>query len=87
MRASEDRYQFSERGKGDFVIVLVLLLVIDPFSIASTSTSTSMSMKKPELLTQSGLFKVFTPQMPLRRISRSLSVTGGRPSQGRLTSN
>src|SRR4051812_28206040 len=28
-----------------------------------------------------------TPQMPFRWISRSLSVTGGRPSRARLTSN
>jgi hypothetical protein len=35
------------------------------------------SKKKPELLFAARAFQNITPQMPLRRISRSLSVTGG----------
>jgi hypothetical protein len=35
------------------------------------------SKKKPELLCAARAFKNITPQMPFRRISRSLSVTGG----------
>src|SRR5438045_2766702 len=42
--------------------------------------------KEARIGEQSGL-KDDTPQMPFRRISRSLSVTGGRPSRERLTSN
>src|SRR4030095_7261635 len=35
----------------------------------------------------SGIYGNLTPQVPFRRISRSLLVTGGRPSPQRLTSN
>jgi hypothetical protein len=43
--------------------------------------------KKPGPFFRSPGFVNSTPQMPFRRISRSLSVTGGRPLQKRLTSN
>jgi len=42
--------------------------------------------KSPERLRDPG-FEIFTPLVPFRRISRSLSVTGGRPSREFLTSN
>jgi hypothetical protein len=63
------------------------MLVIDLFDYGYDYEHEQEHEKKPGLLSQPGLFKIITPQMPLRRISRSLSVTGGRPSQGRLTSN
>ena len=69
------------------LLILIFLILVDNLRYQKTITSRIKSRKKPGAAFAARAFQIITPQMPFRWISRSLSVTGGRPPPERLTSN
>jgi hypothetical protein len=58
------------------MLMLVIVLDLSPIDYEHDHEY-EHERKKPEPLSRLGFPRIFTPPVPFRRISRSLSVTGG----------